>query len=231
MVLYRESERVTSKLIVAIDGPAGAGKSTISRLLAERIGVPYLNTGAMYRALSLYADENKIPIEEAPLRKALEQCGLSLKQDGPTTHVYLGDREVTETVREARIGTIASRVSVFPEVREEMVRRQRELGAEWGGVIEGRDIATVVFPEARFKFFLTATVAERANRRAGELQARGNAVDLNEIRHEVEDRDHRDASRSISPLQLAPGCVVVDTTGKTTGAVLDILVDYIDILR
>ena len=216
------------KRIIAIDGPAGAGKSTLAKMLAAKIGVPYLNTGAMYRALALFAHENGIAIEEDALVEALGRCGLRLKQDGPTTHVFLGEREVTEAVREPRIGGIASRVSVFPRVRAEMVRRQRALGEQWGGVIEGRDIATVVFPDAPYKFFLTATTAERARRRVAEAAEKGVQADPAAVRREVEERDARDAHREEAPLRLAPGAVVVDSTGKTTSAVLDLLLQYMD---
>jgi cytidylate kinase len=218
----------TSKRIIAIDGPAGAGKSTLAKMLAARVGVPYLNTGAMYRALALYALENGVAIEEAPLVAALGRCDLRLKQDGPTTHVFLGEREVTEKVKEPPIGPLASRVSVFPGVRAEMVGRQRALGEQWGGVIEGRDIATVVFPDADHKFFLTATVAERAHRRVLEHQAKGEAADPETVRRDVEERDARDAHRAEAPLRLAPGAVVVDSTGRSTSDVLALLLQYMD---
>jgi cytidylate kinase len=219
------------KRIIAIDGPAGAGKSTIARLLAEQVGVPYLNTGAMYRALALYAVENGVPIEETPLVEALAKSALLLRQEGKETHVFLGDREVTDAVRQPHIGTVASQVSVFPQVRDEMVKRQRDLGEAWGGVIEGRDIATVVFPDAPFKFFLTASVEERARRRVAEEQGKGGSPDPEAVRRDVEERDNRDVTREVAPLRLAPGAIVVDTTGKSTGTVLETLLDYMDIHR
>lgn len=219
---------MTRKRIIAIDGPAGAGKSTLAKMLAAKIGVPYLNTGAMYRALALFAHENGIEIEEGPLVEALGRCELSLKQDGPTTHVFLGSREVTEEVRATHIGPLASRVSVFPGVRTEMARRQRELGEAWGGVIEGRDIATVVFPDADHKFFLTATVEERARRRVLEHQSKGETVAPETMRRDVDERDARDAHRAEAPLRLAPGAVVVDSTGRSTSDVLALLLQYMD---
>lgn len=219
------------KRIIAIDGPAGAGKSTLAKLLAERTGAPYLNTGAMYRALALTALEQGLAFAEAPLAAALAGAALELRQDGALTRVFLGEREVTEDVRDPQVGEAASRVSVFPAVREEMVRRQRLIGRAWGGVIEGRDIATVVFPDADAKFFLTASVEERARRRLRELEGLGKPADLAAVRAEVEERDRRDVTRAVAPLRLAPGAIVVDTTGRDTGAVLTILVDYLDILR
>ncbi len=221
----------SNRLIVAIDGPAGAGKSTIARMLAEALGIPYLNTGAMYRALGLYGLENDIPLEEAPLVEALGTCALDLRYDGQATRVLLGERDVTDAVRRDEVGERASRLSVFSLVRAEMVRRQQELGRRTGGVIEGRDIGTVVFPDAPCKFFVTASVEERAARRYRELTGLGHPADLARIQEDVEARDRRDAERETAPLRIAPGAVVIDTTGKDTGAVLALLLQYIDTLK
>ncbi len=217
--------------LVAIDGPAGAGKSTIARMLAAHLGVAYINTGAMYRALGLYAGEQGIPIEEAPLVAAMPATRMALRAVDATTHVFLGDRDVTDAVRSPEIGERASRLSVFPRVREAMVAIQQAYGRAHGGVMEGRDIGTVVFPDAPVKFFLTASTEERARRRLGELAALGKPADLDSVRAEVEDRDRRDIERPIAPLRIAPGAILIDTTGMDTGAVISRLVSYMDALK
>ena len=218
-------------LIVAIDGPAGSGKSTIARLLAGKLGIPYLNTGAMYRALALSAMEHETLVEEQALVSRLASCGLDMRYDGRETRVFLGERDVTEAVRRDEVGVMASRVSVFPAVRAELVRRQQQLGQEWGGVVEGRDIGTVVFPDVQHKFFITASVEERAERRARELEQLGYEADREQIQRDVAERDQRDAEREASPLRIAPGAVVIDTSGKEPSVVLGLLLEYIDILN
>jgi CMP/dCMP kinase len=213
-------------LIVAIDGPAGAGKSATARELALRLRLPYLDTGAMYRALALQALRAGLvaPLDGVAsaglvvLARALEvrfEGGLAGQR------VLIGGEDVTEALRSPEVSTMASVVSVVPEVRREMVRRQREMAARTGGVIEGRDIGTVVFPEAPVKVFLTASPEVRAERRLAELRRRNPDASFAVVLEEQRARDLRDSTRADSPLKPAEGARVVDSSGLTLGEVVD----------
>jgi cytidylate kinase len=200
------------RIVVAVDGPAGAGKSTASRTLAERLGYAYVDTGAMYRAVGVLAHDRGVALDDddalarlvAGLRFELRDGGAGLAVDG---------RDVSVAIRRPHAGELASRVSTRPVVRERLVALQRRLGASGGVVMEGRDIGTVVFPDAPVKFFLTADPAERARRRATELRARGDAIDEGALAAELAARDRRDSARAESPLRPAADAQVLDTTG------------------
>lgn len=202
-------------LIVAIDGPGGVGKSTVARAVARRLGVPYLETGAMYRALGLTALESGVSLDDegtvAEIAADLE-LEIEVLADGSTVirrdGEALGDRLRDEAVAQA-----ASRVATLPAVRRRMVEMQRRFGLRSGGVLEGRDIGTKVFPETPYKFFLDADPAVRLERRLGEHRSRGvGGADLEELRRELEERDRRDSERTDSPLTKDASYVVVDTT-------------------
>lgn len=202
--------------MVAIDGPAGAGKSAAARLLAQALGLPYVDTGAMYRAVALLALEEGIvlpPNEEGKARLVALARSLEVRFGGSPTspRVWVGDREATAALRREEVSRAASLVSAVPEVREELVRRQRAMGAR-GAVMEGRDIGTVVFPDARVKFFLTARAEVRGKRRLEELQKQGIHADLAAIVEEIRERDLRDSTREVSPLRPAADAIVVDTS-------------------
>jgi CMP/dCMP kinase len=201
-------------MIVAIDGPAGAGKSTVARGVAASLGVGYLDTGAMYRALTLVALRDGVPTDDGPALAALAREHPVSLENGPAgVRVLMRGDDVTMAIREADVTAAVSEVAAHPEVRTEMVARQRAIMEHGDWVCDGRDIGSVVFPEAEVKVFLTASVDERARRRHAELVARGERVDLRAIRDDVERRDHADSSRAASPLVVADGAVVVDTTG------------------
>jgi cytidylate kinase len=208
---------MTPPLIVAIDGPSGAGKSTVARALAERLGVPYIDTGAMYRAVGLAAREAGItlPITDpgrvAELADELE-VGLEPGPDG--TRVLLSSRDVSQDIRQPEIALYASAVSAIPEVRRQMVAQQRRLARARGGVMEGRDIGTRVFPETPFKFLLTASPEVRALRRSQELAQSGRAEPYEKVLAEMTARDLADRTRADSPLTLDGRYVVVDTTQR-----------------
>ena len=208
---------MTQPLIVAIDGPSGAGKSTVARALAERLGVPYIDTGAMYRAVGLAAREAGVtlPITDpgrvAELADELE-VGLEPGPDG--TRVLLSSRDVSQDIRQPEIALYASAVSAIPEVRRRMVAQQRRLARDRGGVMEGRDIGTRVFPETPFKFFLTASPEVRALRRSQELAESGRAEPYEKVLAEMTARDLADRTRADSPLTLDGRYVVVDTTQR-----------------
>lgn len=210
------------KPIVAIDGPAGAGKSTIARMLARRLGYLYVDSGAMYRAVALAARRRGIACDDAAgLDKLAGELEIKLLPAGERSRVLLDGEDVSEAIRAPEISRASSEVSCCPCVREALVALQRRMGAAGGVVMEGRDIGTVVFPDAEAKIFLTATVAERARRRAEELAQRGTPVDLERVRAEVAERDRRDAGREHSPLRRAADAVEVVTDGLTIPEVLD----------
>jgi cytidylate kinase len=207
------------KLIIAIDGPAGAGKSTIASRLARKLGYVNLESGAMYRALALKAIENDISFDDEAMLEALaERSHIRLEPTLGGNRVFLDERDVTQRLREADVSEAASRVSVHPEVRAWMVARQRELGAKGGVVMEGRDIGTKVFPDADVKVFLDADPVIREQRRMKQQHVQGASTES--MAAELRERDHRDRTRANSPLEPAKDAVVLDSTQLSEDEVL-----------
>lgn len=209
-------------LIVAIDGPAGAGKSTVARELARRLGYVYVDTGAMYRVVALRVLETETdPEDGGRLGEIAESVRIHFepRPDGGQS-VFADGRDVTQEIRDEKVGEWASKVSTRGEVRDRMVALQREMGAAGGVVLEGRDIGTVVFPDADLKFFLDASAEERGRRRFLELEGRGVPASLQSIVADIGERDRRDQSRSHSPLRCAADAERIDTTSLTIEGVL-----------
>lgn len=195
---------------MAIDGPAGAGKSTLARRLAARLGYLYIDTGAMYRAVALWAIREQISLDDAPRLEQLAAHAVIGLQDA---RVELNGEDVTAAIRAPEIGEAASRVSALPAVRRAMVRQQQQMGETASVVMEGRDIGTVVFPLAEVKIYLDAEPRVRAERRLRDLEAQGQAARVEEVEVEIRRRDERDRTRADSPLQQAPDAVYFDSTG------------------
>lgn len=214
-----------SRLIVAIDGPAGAGKTTVTRRVAEELGYTLVDTGALYRTVALAAERDGIAWDD-PARLGVLAQELAVRSrirlDGQ--QVWLDGADVTLAIRMPAISQGASKVSSFGEVRRALLELQRELGREGGVVLEGRDIGTVVFPEAEAKFFLTASSDVRARRRYDELKARGVDADLDEVRREVMARDQRDTERNVAPLRQAENAELVDSSELGVEEVVDRIV-------
>ena len=208
-------------ITIALDGPAGSGKSTVARAVAERLSLPHIDTGAMYRAVTLKALERGVGADDGNgLQSLLDGTDIDL-QDG---RVFLDGRDVSAEVRGGRVTASVSQVAAHAPVRQWMVDRQRRLVGERGGVVEGRDITTVVLPQADFKFFLTAAPQERARRRAAELAAEGVPTSVEEVLTGIEARDRLDAGRDVSPLRVAEGATVIDSTGRSVQDVVDEIV-------
>jgi cytidylate kinase len=209
------------KPVIAIDGPAGAGKSTVSRRLAQELGLRYVDTGAMYRVVGVLADQQGIDLADVGALTILcDRLELRFDERDDGVHVLANGRDLTHAIRSAAAGQLASKVSVIPSVRERLVALQRAMAAGGGVVMEGRDIGTVVLPQATVKIFLVASAQERARRRAAELRARGESVDIEQVTREIEERDRRDASRAHSPLRAADDALLVDTSGEPLDAVV-----------
>ncbi len=200
--------------VIAIDGPAGAGKSTVARALAERLGLQYLDTGAMYRAITFAAMERELPLDDVAAIGALaREVTLEISQRG----VVVDGVDATTAIRTPAVTAAVSKVAANSEVRTEMRARQQKWATEHGGgVIEGRDIGSVVFPDAELKLYLTASPRTRAQRRVAEAGG-----DVDEIEAAIAARDHYDSNRADSPLTFADGSIVVDTTGSSIAEVLE----------
>jgi len=205
-------------MVVAIDGPAGAGKSTVARALARELGFSYLDSGAMYRAVGLAAKRRGIDPDDAAAVARLVPA-VTLSADASGTHVHLGDEDVTGLIRQPDAGAWASRVAAHPRVRTRLLAQQRALAAKGGVVMDGRDIGTVVLPDAGCKFFLTASTDERARRRYAE-DSGGSGADLAATRAEIEARDRRDRERATAPLVAAVDAITIDTSDLTPDAVV-----------
>ncbi|MCX5741131.1 MAG: (d)CMP kinase [Proteobacteria bacterium] len=204
------------QLVVTIDGPAGAGKSSVAKLLARRLDYRLLDTGAIYRAVALAAERGSIPwTDGAACAEIARTLDIRFAFVGDTNHVFLGEEDVSSAIRSPGISQGASQVSTHPPVRAALLDLQRRLAAGGGVVVEGRDTGTIVFPNARAKFFLTATAAERTRRRVAELAAAGTVVDYDVTLREIEERDARDASRDVAPMVPADDAVLVDSSTQT----------------
>ncbi len=204
-----------AELVIAIDGPAASGKSTTARRVAARLQLPFVDKGAMYRALALAALRRGVALDDGPgLTALLHGVTLHLATDASGTRIRWDEEDVSEAVRDPAVTAAVSRVSAHAEVRQEMVQRQRQLGSR-GGVLDGRDIGTVVFPNARVKVFMTADVSTRAERRAREEATRGRSRSRDEIEAEIAARDAHDSNRAASPLRPAPDAVVLETSAMT----------------
>lgn len=209
------------KIVVAIDGPAGAGKSTIAKLAAEKLGYAYIDTGAMYRSVAWKFLQTGKAFDEDFISGLSKTMLIDFKPEAKINRVFVDGTEVTNAIRTPEVTAIVSRVAAIGAVREAMVDQQRRMGETGGVLMDGRDIGTVVFPNAQLKIFLTASVEERARRRYAEMVAKGQQVDLQQLQADIAERDKQDSERAISPLRQAEDALLLDTSDMGISEVTD----------
>ena len=211
---------------VAIDGPAGAGKSTIAKLVAKEKGYIYVDTGAMYRGLAIhFLDKGIQPQETEKVIEACKDAEVTIAYEDAVQHVYLNGKDISSRLRHEEVGNMASVTSAIPEVRKKLLELQQNLAKTQNVIMDGRDIGTCVLPHADVKVYLTASVETRAKRRYQELQEKGEDCNLEEIAHDIEERDRRDMTREIAPLKQAEDAVLVDSSDMTIAEVVKTIVD------
>ena len=207
---------------IAIDGPAGAGKSTIAKLAAKKLNFLYVDTGAMYRAMAYYFMTHGIaPEDEEQIKMSCPDIRIQLKYEDQTQQIYLNDVNVSDKIRQEEVGNMASKTSAYPFVRQKLTSLQKEIAASENIIMDGRDIGTCVLPEAQLKIYLTASVHTRAMRRYQELLEKGSDCDIEEIEKDIEERDYRDMHREIAPLKAAEDAVVVDSSEMSIDQVVE----------
>ncbi len=214
--------------VITIDGPAGAGKSTVSRTLAKRLNLIYLDTGAMYRAVALKAKRENIPFSDGnALFNMCEKINIHFKGDGENSAIFIDNEDVSTQIRMPEMDMLSSSVSAVPEVRKAMTALQRKIGEKGGIVAEGRDMGTVVFPDADYKFFVTASPEIRAQRRYDERKARNEEIDINKVEADIKKRDEQDQSRKLAPLKPADDAIMIDTSTMGIERVMEVILSHI----
>ena len=219
---------MNNKFVIAIDGPAASGKSTTAKQLAKKLKYIYIDTGAMYRASGLCTLLQNIGLDdEVALKEMLDKISIRIEYAEEGNRIYLNEKDVSERIREADVTKLSSQIAVIGIVRKKMVELQRKMGEDGGVIMDGRDIGTVVFPDAELKFFMTASADVRAQRRYKELTEKGEKVTFEEIKQNIEKRDYIDQNRDISPLKKADDAILLDNSNLTREEQLDWVMEKI----
>jgi len=220
---------VKRRAIISIDGPAGAGKTTIAKMVSRRLGYDYIDTGAMYRAIGWKTIRDKIDLKvKRDVIRMVRNTRVELKKKAGTMRVLLDGKDVTNKIRSKRSAEAASILGTMPEVREQLVKIQRRVGSSGGIVVEGRDIGTVVFPQADYKFYLDASIKERALRKYRELRAKGQRGELAQLEEAIRSRDERDRNRRVAPLKIPPDALLINSTHMSRKEVVDFILTRIE---